>query len=222
MRIALISDIHGHLDRLQAVFADLAAQGGAERIISLGDCCFFGPEPAATLRLLRARCDAWIPGNHDLDLLDPARIAASPEQDRADLERTLADLSDDDLAFLRSWPCSLRVALPGGGELLAFHALPEDPYFPLAQDGAPIDAFSARFVPHRARVLAAGHTHVQLQRQLPDGTLFINPGSAGVPLTLFPWDPARSGIISECHYAILKAEPDGGIEVRFRRLPRPA
>lgn len=137
MRIALISDLHGNLHCLEHVLADLDTQGGAERIVCLGDCCFGGPEPVATLRLLRTRCQAWVPGNHDLELIDPQRYGLSGGWTREMLDRNLAELTPDDLAFIRSWPPAVRIPLPGGGDLLAFHALPADPDFPSGGAGGP-------------------------------------------------------------------------------------
>jgi predicted phosphodiesterase len=217
MRIALISDIHGHRFRLEQVFADLDARGGADRILCLGDCCFGGPQPVATLHLLRQRCHAWLLGNHDLELIDPQRYAASGGWIREQLDRNLSELSPDDLAFLRSWPLSVRLGLPGGGDLLAFHALPEDPDFPLAQD-VPMPEFAGRLAGHPARIHAAGHTHVQCMRQFPDGGLFINPGSVSIPLATFPVGPEGPHFISECHYAIVEVNAKE-VSVQLLRLP---
>ncbi|MBZ0286188.1 MAG: metallophosphatase family protein, partial [Anaerolineae bacterium] len=44
MRTAIISDIHGNLAALEAVLADLRANG-IERIVCLGDVAATGPQP---------------------------------------------------------------------------------------------------------------------------------------------------------------------------------
>jgi predicted phosphodiesterase len=45
MRIALLSDIHGNEIGLNAVLADVTAQGGADAYWILGDLVALGPRP---------------------------------------------------------------------------------------------------------------------------------------------------------------------------------
>ena len=45
MKIAVISDIHGNLNALEAVMDDIK-QGGCEKIFVLGDYAMAGPEPS--------------------------------------------------------------------------------------------------------------------------------------------------------------------------------
>ena len=49
MRIALISDIHGNLLALEAVLADIAAQGGVDAYWILGDFSSLGYDPVGVL-----------------------------------------------------------------------------------------------------------------------------------------------------------------------------
>ncbi|MSQ33370.1 MAG: metallophosphoesterase [Dehalococcoidia bacterium] len=65
MRIAVLSDLHSNLEALQAVLADLAAQGGADQTWCLGDIVGYGPDPAETLEFVRAKVDVAVAGNHD-------------------------------------------------------------------------------------------------------------------------------------------------------------
>lgn len=66
--IALLSDIHGNLDALEAVFKDMEGRG-VESVICLGDVVGYGPEPGACVRLMRERCAHATLGNHELMLL---------------------------------------------------------------------------------------------------------------------------------------------------------
>jgi predicted phosphodiesterase len=70
MKIAVLSDIHGNLEALEAVSADLR-QRGADRVICLGDNIGYGPDPEAVIRLLRRQGYTSILGNHELALCDP-------------------------------------------------------------------------------------------------------------------------------------------------------
>ena len=71
MRRALISDIHGNLEALQAVMADIASQN-VQEIYCLGDIIGYGPNPNECLDIVIERCAVTILGNHDqAALFDP-------------------------------------------------------------------------------------------------------------------------------------------------------
>jgi predicted phosphodiesterase len=68
---AVISDIHGNLEALQAVLKDIDDQKVAE-IICLGDIIGYGPNPCECLDLVMKRAAKTILGNHDqAALFDP-------------------------------------------------------------------------------------------------------------------------------------------------------
>ncbi|MDX1926712.1 MAG: metallophosphoesterase family protein [Pirellulaceae bacterium] len=71
MRQALISDIHGNLEALTAVLADIREQK-VDRIVCLGDVVGYGPNPCECLDLVMHKCAFTILGNHDqAALFDP-------------------------------------------------------------------------------------------------------------------------------------------------------
>lgn len=71
MKRALISDIHGNLEALRVVLADIREQGVSE-IYCLGDIVGYGPNPCECLDLVIEHCEATILGNHDqATLFDP-------------------------------------------------------------------------------------------------------------------------------------------------------
>ncbi len=71
MRQALISDIHGNLEALQAVLADIATQN-VQDIVCLGDVVGYGPNPNECLDLVGRKASLTILGNHDqAALFDP-------------------------------------------------------------------------------------------------------------------------------------------------------
>lgn len=70
MRRALISDIHGNLEALQAVLGDIREKG-IDEIYCLGDIVGYGPNPRECLDAVR-RLPVVILGNHDqAALFDP-------------------------------------------------------------------------------------------------------------------------------------------------------
>ncbi|MEM6777398.1 MAG: metallophosphoesterase family protein [Planctomycetota bacterium] len=71
MKRALISDIHGNLEALNAVLADIETQS-VDDIVCLGDIIGYGPNPCECLDLVMRRCKQVILGNHDqAALFDP-------------------------------------------------------------------------------------------------------------------------------------------------------
>ena len=72
MRIAILSDIHGNLPALSAVLDD-AVQHRVTVFWCLGDVVGYGPWPVqcwSVLEKLDISSDAWVVGNHDLELVD--------------------------------------------------------------------------------------------------------------------------------------------------------
>ena len=71
MKRALISDIHGNLEALEAVMADIN-DVGVDDIYCLGDIIGYGPNPCECLDVVMRQCKATILGNHDqAALFDP-------------------------------------------------------------------------------------------------------------------------------------------------------
>lgn len=79
MKRALISDIHSNLEALEAVLADIAAQGITE-IYCLGDIVGYGPNPCECIDLVM-KCDVCLLGNHDQGaLFDPEGFNTGAER----------------------------------------------------------------------------------------------------------------------------------------------
>lgn len=178
MRLAFVSDLHGNLDALEAVVADLA-EVAPDLVVNLGDC-LSGPLDAA------ASCDRLIDlgwttlrGNHDRQLLDRP-IEAMGASDAA----TARALADHHRAWLAELP---PVALPAPG-VLAFHGLPSDDLAYAAEKVTPSGVvlrspqeIARRLGPSEATLLVGGHSHIPRLVDLGDGRLYLNPGSIGLP-----------------------------------------
>lgn len=64
MRIGIISDVHANLEALEACLAALEARG-IDYLACLGDVVGYGAQPNECCRLVRARADVTVIGNHD-------------------------------------------------------------------------------------------------------------------------------------------------------------
>jgi len=217
--IVLLSDIHGNLLALEAVLADIQAQGLPDAIWVLGDLAAFCPWPAETLDRLRSLPNvSFIRGNTDRYLVTGRRPAA-PVRSADDWARmpawltmreanfcwTVERLSYDDYLFLRDLPARLEVAVLDYGLVLAVHATPADDetnWLPQT----PHEVIRPHLAGLEARLLLYGHTHQPVDRTV-GGVRLVNPGSVGLPLD---GDPRSA-------YARLDLA-DGECTVTFRRV----
>jgi putative phosphoesterase len=203
VRVAVLSDIHGNAVALDACLADLAAEGGADRIVAAGDLCMDGPKPRKVLERLREAGAHVVRGNTDrmIALDDPAQY---PPEEQAAILWQRGALGQDWVAWLGAAPASLAIG-NGSDGLLICHATPrsdEEHVWPDASD----EQLEAIVAGIEARTIAFGHLHVPYVRVWRD-RMFVNVASAGLPKD---GDP-------RAHYALL-TQQNGGWSVRSRRV----
>ncbi len=92
MSKAIISDIHGNLEALDAVLADIRSQG-ISQIYCLGDIVGYGPNPRECIDRVMETCQVVLLGNHDQGaMFDPDGFNQSAEKaifwTREQLERS--------------------------------------------------------------------------------------------------------------------------------------
>ncbi len=179
MRFAVIADIHGNHLALEAVLADIRAQG-IDGIVNLGDC-FSGPLTAGkTADILLALGAVTVRGNHDRYLIEQA-----PETMHASDRAAHADLSAHHLDWLRSLPFStvyrdeayLCHAIPANDNVYWLESVSSDGYVHLK----PIEEVEALAVGIDFPLILCGHSHIPRAVRLSDGRLIVNPGSVGCP-----------------------------------------
>lgn len=120
MRLALISDVHGNLEALTAVLADIDAQN-PDAIHSLGDFIDYGPDSEAVTQLMIKRDIPNIMGNHDYAMLDRASIENFAPHAADSLHITAKLISEQTRRYIRSLP---RVRILENLRLV--HGLPPD------------------------------------------------------------------------------------------------
>lgn len=178
MKIAVLADIHGNLEALQACLAHAEREGAALHAF-LGDLVGYGADPGACLDLLAnhaGRGAVVVKGNHDEAALGGLCESMNPVAREA-IYWTRAQLDPAARSFLASLPLSVD-----RGDLFFVHASADSPgeweYITSnAQAGRCMDASGAA-------VSFAGHVHHQ--------SLFFSTGSSvrafqpvpGVPIPL--------------------------------------
>lgn len=217
MSTAILSDVHGNAEALEAVLGDIRSRG-INRILCLGDIIGYGPDPLRCVDLVRQNCQWSLMGNHDFGVLyEPTNFNPGAES-AAFWTREALDAEPDDKArreryeFLGRLKVRIVEQTAAGAALLFVHGSPRRPIneyiFPDDVVTAP-DKLSTIFdrVP---RVCFVGHTHVPgvftdepdfyPPGELTDSTYkfseqekaIINVGSVGQPRDL---DPRASYVI---------------------------
>jgi diadenosine tetraphosphatase ApaH/serine/threonine PP2A family protein phosphatase len=190
MRFAILSDVHGNLEALEAVLGD-AGRAGVDALISLGDVVGYGPDPAACVEIVRARAEFSLLGNHDAAAAGVASLEDFNEFARWSVEWSAARLDAGQIA----WLGSLAYIRRAGASLFA-HASPVEPerwhyVHGVADLGEHFAAFSGPlcFVGHSHRpgiyriAGAAGDARkCGVRETLAQGTRhLVNVGSVGQP-----------------------------------------
>ena len=214
---AVISDIHGNLEALEAVLRDVP--DGIERIYCLGDVIGYGANPNECCDIVREMEMPTITGNHDLAVTDLSTDLEwfNPVAAAAVLW-TRDHLSDENAEFLRSRPRMMQ-----SRDALFVHGSIRDPDEYIinsasAQENLALLKSEYPGVP----VCFFGHTHVKTVAPSPNGPVteahaldlsangpyLVNPGSVGQPRD---GDTFASYVLAEG-----SADGDGGPRVTYR------
>lgn len=156
MRVAALCDVHGNLPALEAVLAEVAVLD-VDRIVCGGDVVA-GPFPRECLERLVDLDAVFVRGNGD-------RVPGDWAAERLD---PLA------LEFLRELPVGVSL-----GGVLYCHGSPRSDEEILTRVSSE-ERLRAALSGVAERVVVAGHTHVQYEREV-DGIRLVNAGSVGRP-----------------------------------------
>lgn len=152
MKYAVLSDIHGNLEALHAVWDDLEKQR-PDKVLCLGDMVGYGPDPQQVVDHIRQHEVLVTLGNHEHALADAKNLYWFNPQSRHVVELTRNLLSEQTLAYFHTLPRWLRA------ESSRFtHAAPPDNlhvYLFASTDQKLINRFE-RFT---ERLCFTGHTH---------------------------------------------------------------
>ena len=182
MRIAALSDVHGNLRALEAVFADIDRVGRFDLTVAGGDHVFKGPFPAETLDLLESRADTLLEGNTDAYLsgrIDLASLLPEGHWKHALVDWTRDRLGPDRVRKLSGLAFELGCEPRPGRRARFVHANPKNLEDALEPD-APLSTLEPLCRGVDADLLVFGHVHIPYVRQVGELTL-CDVASAGNP-----------------------------------------
>ncbi len=199
MRCAIISDVHGNLDALEAVLEDAQGGQGVDQLWCLGDLVGYGPQPNECVALLRERGALCVAGNHDW--------AATGKMDTADfnpeaMEAALwtgTQLTAEHREYLNALPEQMQAGEES--EFTLVHGSPREPVWEYLTH---VSVARLNYDYFQTPYCLVGHTHVPLVFQRPtaderppqyrtvvpvqdrvltlgENRLIVNPGSVGQP-----------------------------------------
>jgi putative phosphoesterase len=184
MRIASFSDVHGNLDALEAVLADIDHQE-CEAVYCLGDLVGYGAFPNEVIRVIIDRHIPTIMGNYDdgvgFDRDDCGCAYRDAEMRRLgdiSLKWTREKVTPEHKAFLRGLLPNIRLEV-AGTRVLMVHGSPRRINEYVYSDRG--DASLAHIAESaQADVLVFGHTHLPYSKWVGN-VLLVNDGSVGKP-----------------------------------------
>jgi len=191
MKVAVISDIHGNMQALEAVLADIKAEN-CEKILCLGDLAMAGPEPKRTVEYIKSMFDNGkieiIQGNTDEMIANYEKFggkvkSAFPIMGNA-LENDAIVLDENLKTFLRTLPEQKELDIDGVKVLLV-HGSPrknDENIFP----DMPLEKIEEMLENTSADIIFCGHSHIPCGYQTSRKQTVVNDGSVGRPFTENP------------------------------------
>ena len=108
-RLAIISDVHGCLDEVEALLAKLKYSPETTTVIFVGDLVAKGPKSAEVIRFLMAQKGMYsVRGNHEDNLL-LARYKTGSKYATRPAYAFASTLTDAELEFVRELPISISI-----------------------------------------------------------------------------------------------------------------
>ena len=208
--MAVLADIHGNPDALQAVMDNLHRQS-PDLVVGFGDCFSRPLDVVRTADLLADLAPLTVCGNHDQTLvsgpLDSRDAAAKPRMPQAALHR---------LATLHLNAIIACHATPSRDNSLWLETLTAGRF-----TRALLDQIAAHATGITAEVRLCGHTHIARAVQLPDGRLVVSPGSVCGPGFADPNAAAPYTVSAPYHPRPIPPAPHT-VSAPYRQRPIPS
>ncbi|MEW6714085.1 MAG: metallophosphoesterase [Nitrospirota bacterium] len=191
MRYAVIADVHGNLEALEAVLKRLKEES-YDAILFLGDSVGYGPNPNECIEVLKNKAQVLLAGNHDLAVIGLTDTKFFNPHARTAIEWTQDVLKDENRKLLASLPIVKQMI---DEDLLLVHSTPKEPeewHYLISSWDAYVN-----FNFFSEKICLVGHSHIPaIIEEPPEGKInmfniraeikedhryIINAGSVGQP-----------------------------------------
>jgi predicted phosphodiesterase len=156
VKLALISDVHGNLEALDAVLRDVDRIDPDAKLVCAGDVVGYGPDPEACIARLRGRNALCVMGNHEEMVLGYRDFSRCVHAGIVAAVWTREHLSAPARAFLQSLPHGREVA---AGVVVCHGDLSSAETYVSTREKAVEALAQLRAISPDAAVLVCGHTH---------------------------------------------------------------
>jgi len=190
VKLALISDLHGNLEALDAVVRDIDRASPGAQLVCAGDVVGYGPDPEACIGRLQERAALCVMGNHEEMVLGRRDFSRCVHAGIVAAVWTRTQLSPAARSFIEQLPYSIEAA---PGVVVCHGDLESADTYVSTRERAEEAMAQLRARHPSAEVLVCGHTHhaALFAREagfqpVGDGVEYtlsfpclINPGSVG-------------------------------------------
>ena len=230
MRIAIISDIHGNLQALNATIKDIEKKN-VDKIFCLGDIIGKGIHPTECLKIVREKCEVILKGNNDRFFSEEHNESEQiSEINKKRIVWNNSLISKSDKEFLRKLPFSYEFYM-SGSLIRIFHATPQRDNFAIINENSAQVKYEM-FMPtektlsqEKADVVIYGHIHHPYMDKIYNRTL-INIGSVGNSFDLIRNREKDASMLetTKAFYLIIEGEYgskeyDSDISFQFVKVP---
>lgn len=212
MKVAVISDIHGNMQALETVLADIESEK-CEKIFCLGDLAMAGPEPVKAIERIKELYESGklelIQGNTDEMIANYEKFgelvkSSFPIMGNA-MKNDITLIPDTLKQFLKNLPPQKELEIEGV-KILLVHGSPRKNDENILPD-LPIEKVEEMVEDTTADVIFCGHTHIPCGYQTRKKQTIVNDGSVGRPFTASP---------QACY--VVADFNNGGFEVKHKLL----
>jgi len=186
VKLALISDLHGNLEALDAVLRAIDGASPDARLVCAGDVVGYGPDPEACIARLQERGALCVMGNHEEMVLGRRDFSRCVHAGIVAAVWTRRQLSPGARRFIEQLPYSVEAA---PGVVVCHGDLASADTYVSTRERAEAALAQLRARHPSAEVLVCGHTHhaalftpesgFRIVNELPAGPCIINPGAVG-------------------------------------------
>lgn len=212
-QIAIISDIHGNLEALKTVLADIKKRN-INKIFCLGDIIAKGNHQQECIDLIKENCEVVIKGNCEEYFTKDVDLNNLSDIKRKRYLWNKSKIYNETRIYLQNLPYSFEFYMSGRLVRL-IHSHPEDIYKSIGNIDK-IERYYELFLPSKntisdlkADVLVYGHIHTQNMTKIYNRVI-LNTGSVGNSFEIFKNETKDGSKLNTtlANYLILKGNYD--------------